>query len=424
MNRISNHIVFSFFSPVLAIYNATKRRSEKFVVFAGTIFMGLVGSCFVYVKGTDGHTHLMDVKEHYMEMDFLQFIHDLGNLLLFRPTQGSSDVYKHVISYLSGSVFGVPELIHLFGGLLLGYFFTKSVLLVLEDRSQQKMGVLLISMIALFLISRSISALNSLRMWTAMWVFFYGALATVKRKSYKYLWIVGLAAFIHFSYLLYALPLIAAVLLKKRKKIVLAIFIGSFFVSIGFQQAYSLVQGAGIYQDKAKYNVVDEEVLERRAGERDVSNQNFYKRIGPTIYKDFSTILLASLLSFIYLKRKRQVHLDFLIAGGLLLLAVSNLAESTSPSVYGRGYTIASVFLVAAGIIYLFRENEIIRRRFPRRVVRLGLMLFLLSAVPYVLFNISYVFNSVSFFIFLFPLGSWILGSGDISIRDLIAFDF
>jgi hypothetical protein len=331
------HILLMFLSPLLGLAFTLKSKSDKYITFFGTLFFGLLGSLFVYIPGSDGHTHLENVKRHYVDMTFFEFLEGSFKLLTFQSIEASTDLYKHIISFLAGGVFQIPELIHVFGGLLLGYFFTKSVLLVLEDKPKQKLGILLLSFIALFLIVRSISALNSLRMWTGMWAFFYGAYAYVKKKETRFLWVIVLAIFVHFSYLLFAFPLAAAIQLRKRRKLVVGIFIASFVINVGFQQAFGLVESTGLYQDKLKYTVIDQDEQDRRATQssKNEGTANFYKEFGPYVYNNFSILLLRFVLIVVYLKKTNIEYLDFLIAGGLLILTLSNLAETTSPSVHG-----------------------------------------------------------------------------------------
>jgi hypothetical protein len=375
------------------------------------------------MPGSDGHTHLEDVKRHYMDMSFVEFMSGFWDLLTFQRIQASTDLYKHIISYLAGGVLRTPELIHLFGGLLLGYFFTKSVLLVLENLPKHKKGILLVAFIAFFLIVRSVSALNSLRMWTAMWVFFYGSFAYIKRKDTKYLWIIGLSIFIHFSYLLYVVPLVGAILLRRKKLIIIGLFIASFFVNVGFQQASGLIGSAGIYQDKLESNVIDQDEIDRRGNQsKGKESGNFYKEFGPYIYNNFSILLLSFILVIIYYKNDGIEYLNFLIAGGLLLLALSNLAETTSPSIHGRGYTIAATFLTAAAIQILSLSKKLKLRGLKPKVFEVSFFTFLLSSFPHALFHISYALNTISAFVLCLPFLSWISGNDDFSIRDFIAF--
>ncbi|WP_020536129.1 EpsG family protein [Lewinella cohaerens] len=423
-NKIVYQFLLSFISPVLAIYIAIKSVNEKFIVFSGTFLMGLVGSNFIYLPGTDGYAHLTKGYVFYLDMSFSQFIQDSIKLLLFQPVETSSDIYKHLLSYLASSIFGVPELLHLFAGLILGYFFTKSVLLVLENKPKQKSSILLLAFITLFLIVRSVSALNSIRMWSAMWVFFYGAYAYIKRGKVKYLWVVVLAAFIHFSYLLYSIPLFMAFVLKRRKLLISTLFVLSFFVNVNYEQAKSIVQLTGLYEQKAKSTVISEKTIDERAAEGAISLEktNFYKRLGPVMYSSFSLVLLSFVLLFVYLKKLNNVHLDFLIAGGLLLFALSNISASFSPSVSGRGVTIAGTFLTAAAIQLLFLKRELVFTRITNSIINFSFSVFLISSIPNLLFNISYAMNSVSVFFIGLPAISWVMGDQDSSVRDFIAF--
>lgn len=421
----AQYVGLSLLSPVLAIYFALKSKSEKLIVFAGTVFFGIVGSTFIYLEGNDGHTHLINVYRYYIDMSVWNFFNDLFKLITFEPTDSANDAYLHIISYLAGGVLQLPELIHVFGGFILGYFFTKSVMLVLEDKPPYRLGFLLTGMIIFFLMKESITALNPLRMWIAMWVFFYGALAYVKRGDYKYLWIIGLSIFIHFSYLLYIIPLAAAILLRRRKLIVVGIFIFSFSASVGFDQISGIVESTGLYQDKAKYTVVDENTLERRAMEREgQAKGNFYKELGPKFFNGFGIFTLAFVLITVYLRNKNLEHIDFLIAGGLLIFSLANFSSLTSPAVYGRGLAIAGEFLIASSVIVLSKQNLYFRQGFIRMLYQLSYLVFLVSTIPYILFQISYIFNTVSLFIVFMPIASWLLGDNDFSIRDFLIFDF
>ena len=86
--------------------------------------------------------------------------------------EGTTDFYLHILSFIAGSVFNIPELLHVLAGIVLGYFYTKSVLLIIGDNLQQKKNYILMGLIVLLLLIKSISALNSIRMWTGMWVLF------------------------------------------------------------------------------------------------------------------------------------------------------------------------------------------------------------------------------------------------------------
>jgi hypothetical protein len=425
-NRIGfHHILLSLLSPVIALIIGIRSNDKKYILFSGTLFMGFIGSVFIYLVLNDGHAHLMRAYEFYLDMGFYQFINDCWRLLTFQPTKSSNDLYIHIISYISAGIFKVPELIHVFGGLLLGYFFTKSVLIVLEDKSDKQSNPVIFGFLVLFLLSNSISALNVLRMWPAMWVFFYGAFSFIKRRNPKYLWFVALSIFIHFSYLMYLIPLIFAFLLRNYRITVVAIFILSNFISLDFDQANSILQKVGLYEEKASLVILDDEDKERIAQENQAqADTNFYKKFGTSLFQEFSTVFLAFTLILLYLSNVKIDYIDFLISGGLLILAFSNLAELSSPAIHGRGKTIASTFLVSASLIILLRRKDYLKSGIRSIAIYSLFGIFLLSCIPYILFQISYILNTVSLFIFFIPPISWVLGENDISIKDFLIFNF
>ncbi|WP_016990259.1 hypothetical protein [Flavobacterium sp. ACAM 123] len=214
-------ILLFLFSPFLGVFKIFKLKNEKDITFFTTLFFGLVGSAFVYIKGTDGHSHLMNAKANYLDMSLGEFFTKSYEILTFGATKGTTDIYLHIISFLSASVLQKPELIHVFAGFVLGYFFIKSVLLVLKDNLFVKKSYILLGFITLFLMIQSIGALNSIRMWTGMWVLFYGSYSWAMTKEKKYWYVILFSVFVHFSYAVILIPVALAYLLQKQKKYLL-----------------------------------------------------------------------------------------------------------------------------------------------------------------------------------------------------------
>lgn len=178
--------------------------------------------------------------------------------------------------------------------------------------------------------------------------FFYGALCIVKKQKLKYVFVLLFSIFIHFSYLLYSIPLAIAFLLRKRRAFIVALFIISHFSTVGYDQASNLVGDTGLYEDKQKY-ILDEETKEITDYEykTQVANTNFYRRLGPDLYNSFSTPFLGFLLILIYLSGKRIDYVDFLIASGLLIIVLGNMTGGLSRTISGRGVAIASTFFIS-----------------------------------------------------------------------------
>jgi hypothetical protein len=422
-------ILLFLFSPFLGVLNIFKLKNEKDITIFGTLFFGLVGSVFVYVEGADGHTHLMNAKENYLEMSWVDFLESLFQILTLSASEGATDIYLHCISFISASVLQTPELIHVFAGLVLGYFFSKSVLLVLKNNLAVKKGYILLGFIVLFLLIQSIGALNSIRMWTGMWVLFYGTYSWAITKKRKYLYVMLFSVFVHFSYAVILLPVIVAYIMQKRKKIIVAVYIISFFSTLSFSIFEAYIPKTNLLESKQKTYAITSEEDEERYEEtalykqKEVANMNFYKASGQTNYVNYSIVGLSVILIFFYLKKNTDNTFTFLVAIGLGLYTFSNLV-AFSPSLQGRTKTIAATFLLAAAIFLQFNLKKYRLSRKNLRRLNIGLTLFLISSIPIFLFQISDILQNMSFFILILPQISWILGDGDYSIRAVIGLLF
>lgn len=418
-------ILLFFFSPVLGLLALLKSKSEKMLTFFGTLFFGLVGSAFVYVKGTDGESHLELAKSYYSDMSFTGFFIRSYEILTLSATEGATDLYLHILSFVSSSLLGIPELIHVFAGFVLGYFFSKSVLLILKNNLNVKKSYVLLGFIILLLLIKSIGALNSIRMWTGMWVLFYGTYGWVLNKEKKYLFVMLFSVFVHFSYSVIIIIVIFSYLMRRRKKILTIFYIISFTASLSFTYFSAYMPNLDLLQNRQKIYVIDSDEKEERFNanrvnsQKELENQNFYKAFGQSIYLNFSIVGLSALLLLFYFKKKADERFVVLMALGLGLYSFANFV-GFSPALQGRTKLIASVFLLAASIHFQLTLKAYNLRPSKIKLLNGGLTLFLISAFPMILFQISYILQNVSFFILMFPQVSWYLGDADYSLRNTL----
>jgi hypothetical protein len=418
-----NLILLFLVSPFLGIITLLKSKSEKFITFFGTLFMGILGSVYVYRPGSDGHTHLMIAKNEYLNLSLADFLNQTYQLLTFQQVGTAKDIYLHSISFLSASVLQTPELVHVFSGLVLGYFFTKSVLLVLKNNLTTKKGAILIGFIVLFLFIRSVGALNSIRMWTGMWVFFYGTYSWAITKEKKYFFIILFSIVVHFSYVVFIIPAAFAYLLRHKKYILVAIYILSFFASLSFSSIESYLPQTSLVENQTNINVItseeDSKRYVKRSDNKDTESQNFYKKYGPGFYQAFNIVGLSFILIIFYLNKQINPNLTFLISVGIGIYTLANFLEF-SPSIQGRAKTIASLFILSAAIQLQLTLKRYNWNRKSISYLNKGLGLFLISSVPMFLFHVSYILENFSLFSVLLPQVSWFLGEDDFTIRTAI----
>ncbi|WP_438966792.1 hypothetical protein [Flavobacterium sp.] len=419
-------ILLLLVSPFLALFNILKLKNEKEITFFGTLFFGLIGSVYVYTEGNDGQTHRSQIINNYLEMTLTEFLKNSYDILTFNSTQ-VTDIYSHSLFYISGSIFQMPVLLHFFAGLVLGYFFTKSVLLVLNSNLRVKKNYIILGFIFLFLLIRSISALNSIRMWTGMWVFFYGTYGWSITKERKYLYFILFSMFVHFSYAVILIPAIVAYAIRNFKWLLVIIYGVSFFTSIGFSSIASYIPKADLFETKQQQYAIDSEdkakrfEVNKKISNEIIKNKSLYAGKGQSIYLDYSIVGLTIILLFFYLKRTSNINFEFLISTGTGLYAFSNFM-AFSPALQGRTKMIAATFLLAAAIQLQFTLKSYNLSSKTKHKLDMGFVVFLVSSIPMVLFQISYIISCFSFFLLLFPQISWVIGDNDLSIRDAIGF--
>uniref|UniRef100_UPI004049B638 hypothetical protein n=1 Tax=Flavobacterium sp. TaxID=239 RepID=UPI004049B638 len=421
-------ILLMLVSPLLGLFTFLKNKNERVLLFFGVLFFGISGSLYVYKTGTDGNTHLLNTKQNYMDMTFDVFLSQSYDLLTFNAVSNlTKDIYLHCISFVSASLFGIPELIHVFAGLILGYFFSKSALLVLQDKLAIKKSNILIAFIVLFLFDRSLGALNSIRMWTGMWIFFYGTFSYACTKEKKYTWVVLFSIIVHFSYVIVLLPFILTYFFKYKTKAITIFYLLSFGLTINFATISNLIPKTSLLESQQKSNVIDSEdkakFFEEKAAIASKVEQNFYIKYGEGFYTTYSIVGLSFILLFFFNNKTKNERFNFLLATGLGLFAFSNIV-TFSPSLSGRVKTIASLFILTATIQLLFTLEMYKLSQNKIKLFNIGLVIFLISSLPMFLFQLSYLIQMLSFFALIFPQISWLLGSDDLSIRDALGYLF
>lgn len=431
-NQIKNSyngylLLLMLFSPIIGVVQLLRNRDEKTLLLFGIVFFGLAGSVYVYRPGSDGEAHLSNAILNYSDMSFNVFLNQFYDLATFNGTSAAKDIYLHCISYLAASVFGVPELIHVFAGLVLGYFFTKSILLVLKNNIDTEKSAILAAFILLFIFFRSLGALNSIRMWTGMWVFFYGTYSYAITKKKKFLAVILFSIIVHFSYVIVLIPFLVSYLFRNRTFVMTGLFFASFGMSLNFASIENLLPQKDLVESQQNsYVIASDEDAERfaeRYERQGKVEKNFYVKYGEDFFNSYCVVGLSLLLLFFYNHKKADKKFIFLMASGLGLMSFSNMV-TFSPSLSDRVSTIASVYILAAAIQFLLTlKNYKLNQKKTNLVHRL-LVIFLISSIPMVLFHMSYLIQMLSFFTLVLSPVSWFLGNADFSIREAIGFLF
>ena len=388
----------------------------------GTLFFGIVGSLYIYNSGTDGYTHMMNIENNYLNMDLRTFLIDLVNLLYYNTANtNTSDPYLHILSFLSGSLFQTPELLHVFSGLIYGAIYFRCLMFIIEDIKFKKAATFVVLLTSIFLIYRGITGLNSIRWWTAFWLMFLGVLGYAKTMNKKFFILTILSLYVHFSFLVFIIPAFFSYFLKNKIKLVFLIWIASFFMGYSYNMIQPYLPNIEVIQEKESYTL-NTEIVEKSQAARDkrATSTNFYAEYGETLYRDFSILLLTGLMFYFIFKihNQKNVFFNYVFTSGVLLYALGNIMEF-SPAVSNRGKSGASVILLASAIILIINNYNNIKISNPK-FFKLGLNIFIISSIPMILFQVSYFLNMVSSFFIIFPFFSWFLGNDDFALKELL----
>jgi hypothetical protein len=414
-------ILITLFSPILAAFNLFRSRNQKFIFISGVFLFAILGSIYVYIPGNDGLTHLKNVKESYLGMSVSTFFEIFEKLLTFQDVaSGVSDPYIHILSYISGSVFGIPELLHVFAGLIYGIIYMKSVLFVTKNIKLNHLKVSLYLLLTVFFAYRGIAGINAIRWWTAFWLFFLSIVGYANTKNKKYIILGCLSPLIHFSFLLIGAPALIIYHFKKYQKGLFIIWIVSFFMGASYNLIKPYIPDFDAVNRRENV-VLDEEAIALSQEGNTKDNANFYAVYGEEVFRNYAVVLLAGLVFYLNIKNPTTDIVFLTIFSAAIGTYILGNFMEFSPAVSGRSKAAAGVFIVTSSIRYfgfVIVHDKIL---FNKTLSTVLLSFFFILCIPVVLFQISYLLNIFSGFALIFPFISWFLGDQDVTIRQLIS---
>jgi hypothetical protein len=417
---LKNYFLLMFISPVIALAVAIKHASAKNLTLVTKLFFTFFGALYYYGSdGADGIKHLQSVRDYYIGMSFATFFTDCLDLLLLNPKPYANDVYKHVLSFIAG-FFNFPELIHLLAGLVLGYYFSQSMYLLYKSKGSFNVSIYVIFFLVIFVTTRTLIGLNSIRMWTGLWVLFYYSISYWNKKSvFNLVALVIIPLFFHFSYAIFVLPILASIFLRKFRLFVVLLYVISFSFSFNFTAIQSfLPQDNELFEKKSGYVQTDDRIEQNKiAHKKNNENSDLFVTLGTSIYRSHSIPFLCILIIYFLFMNKKDDLINFLLVSGLVMLTFSNVV-GFSPSISGRTFTIASTYLLAGSLLVmrtLYNVDSNLAKSW-----RLGSVVFFIISAPFLFYNIVFILRIVSAFLLFLPAVSIFIGDSDISIRDFI----
>lgn len=340
-----SYMLLFLFWPFLAFLTALMNFGQKEarnIIYAFLVYYGL--TFVVGNEGIDASRIAMTLKANAM-LPFSDIFNIIGGVY---ATDTSVDIVEPLISFIVSRITEDHRL--LFGAFaaLFGYFYIKSINLLFEEAKDNFGWNSLIHI--LFIASiLPITSINGFRMWTAAWIFFYGAYQVILFKKAAYLILTASACLVHFSFLAVNLILVIYFFAGNRNLIYIPLTILSFIlpdlIAPMMQKTYAIFGSSALtarvqmYTDTAYVQVRQESAM----------NDAWFLRLGADLVLYY---LVLAMLVVRY--RMRSTHnntaSDNLFSFLLLFLSFVNFAMPI-PSFGGRFMILFFMFAT----LYVFR---------------------------------------------------------------------
>lgn len=395
-------ILWPFLALITALSNYNQKDSRR-VVYLFLVYYGL--TFVVGNVGVDAERNALYLK-NIAELPFSDFFKIIGGIY---SSETSVDIVEQLIYYIVSRFTSHHSILFAVYAGIFGYFYLKSIDL-LYDRYQKKPGRNVLIHMVFFIFILPITAINGFRMWTAAWIFFYGAYHVILYRDPKYFIVTIASCFVHFSFLSINAILLIYYFAGNRNSIYLPIAIISFILPrfiAPLIQSISASLGGGL---KARVEMYTDEAY--ASGVKDSLQQvAWFMQIGNDLV--FYYLVLA--IIFIQLQRRfRMIGSEEknLFSFLLLLIAFVNFGKEI-PSFGVRFQVIFFMFATLYLILYFLKlkQNQV------SLVTLVGLFPMLLKAA----ISFRQGSDSINAWIFTPGLGVPLFFPG-LSIADLLFY--
>ncbi len=414
--------------PWLLLVAAWKSKSNRYKHWVLTLFVTIYGATIAIAYdpsgvGPDGVRHLLGVYEHYVGLGFDQFMSELWSILMFRQSEAPSpDVYKHVLSYLTGGLLGLPILFFPIVAFVYGYFFVGSLLEIFKNFRTTKLTYVFLAFALLFFLIKNIEGVNTVRTWTGMWILVYACLKYYATKRTRYILLMFVPPFVHFGFFIMAIPAWLVLVFGNRTRVYAALFVLSSFTT--FFNPGTVVEVISVtelgqhraqayFREEAVYGKTHFEESQNKGNRIWLSLQRF--GLQKWALNIFVYTLLLSGVYFLTMTRYQKT----LFSIGLLTVTLSNISWYLY-AVSNRSWIIGCVFILAAYLITRQDPHTASRLPYSQPIYKVGLHLSLLLFFPYFLYNLSVILDFPSVYLLAFPFLVWLYPESNLSVKEAV----
>lgn len=338
-NYLLLFVIWPFLALITAIMNYSDKVAKK-VVYIFLVYYGLT-----YFIGSDSFSdaarYSLSLKAN-AALPFKDIFKVIGGL----NSDTSIDIIDPLISFLVSRFTSQHGILFAAYAAIFGFFYLKSFNL-LYNRYKENPGWNALTHMIFFAAILPITAINGFRMWTAVWIFFYGAYHVILYRDPRFFLITFFAPLVHWSFIIPNAILLAYFFIGNRNIFYLPLALVSFvlprmmtkyFTLLSLRLGGSLQNRYEMYSDSTYVAGVQESAADLA----------WFMKIGSDVV--FYYLLLAIIVSRIRSRiLNRDKEADNLYSFLLLFLAFVNFGMGI-PSL---GVRFRMVFFIFA-TLYIF----------------------------------------------------------------------
>jgi hypothetical protein len=278
----------------------------------------------------------------------LPFSHLYEIIGSFYKTDDTMDIVEQLLSFLLSRITSDQRVLFAAFAAIFGFFYLKSINLLHKEYLKRPSWNALI-FLAFFSLLLTVTSINGFRMWTAAWVFIYGAYHVVLKRDTRYFIVALSAILVHWSFVSLNFILVIYYFVGNRDKIYIPLAIASFIIPhlIAPLLAFISLQLGGGFQSRYDMYSDEEYVLGRQEAFEQTA---WFMRFGTEIVLYY----LVSAIAFIKFKYSHLMQGNSernLFSFNLLLLTFVNFGKIV-PSLGSRFQLL--FFLFATMYVFLF----------------------------------------------------------------------
>lgn len=247
-NYLILFLLWPFLSFIVALANFSRKEARS-VIYIFIVYYGLT---FVNNNmAVDAYRYALGLKANAL-LPFSDFFKVVGGLY----SDTSVDIIEPLISFIVSRVTNYHGLYFGVWASIFGFFYLNSIGLLYE-RYKINQGWNTAILMVFFIMTIPVTMISGVRMWTAAWIFFYGAYRVVTERNPRFLIVTLSAAFVHWSFISANAILVIYYLVGNRNIIYLPLALSSFVIpqlAAPLFRSVALKLGGGLQQRYTNYS--------------------------------------------------------------------------------------------------------------------------------------------------------------------------